>query len=208
MSGWSDRVEDLLYEGETIEGDYTVDTAAVYVTSHRVLAFTPEIDGENFHQMDRPNVEGVSLSSGGETRFGRMGARAALYGALMIVVGYFLPIDSVLGDFSMPDSASQLGIGGVFGLMQTMLDFMRSLDDLLQTFGALLLLFALVPIGVYLWSRERNLVIESAGEEGSIRLPAPDVEEKALAGELESAILPRGVRSSGDDGRLSSLLSR
>jgi hypothetical protein len=78
----------------------------------------------------------------------------------------------------------------------------------MMSFGALLLLFALVPLGVYLWSRERNLVIEAASEDDSIRLPAPAAEADALANELEGAILPAGVRTDRDEGVLSSLLSR
>ena len=207
MSSWSERVEDLLYEGETIEEKVTVDTATVFVTSHRVLAFTPELEGDNFRQVDRPNVEGVTLESGGESRFGRLGARAALYGLILIVVGFFLPIDSLVGGFGIPSATGRLGVGGVLGLLRSMLDLLRSLDDIMMSFGALLLLFALVPLGVYLWSRERNLVIEAAGEDGSIRLPAPAAEADALANELEVAILPPGVRTDRDEGTLSSLLS-
>lgn len=206
MSAWSERVEELLYDGESIESEYAVDAATVYVTSHRVLAFTPEGDGENFHQVDRPNVNGVSLRSGGETKFRGMGIRAAIYGLLLVVSGLLLPIDSVIGDVGMPSASGQLGIGGILGLMQSMLDLLRSLDDLLQIFGALLLLFALVPLGVYLWSRERCLTIETAGDGGPIRMPAPKAEGDALAAELEREIVPAGVRSS-DGGRLSSLLS-
>lgn len=206
MSAWSERVEELLYDGESVESEFPADTATVYVTSHRVLVFTPEGDGENFRQVDRPNVTGVALRSGGETRFRGMGIRAAIYGLLLIVAGLLLPIDSVLGDFGMPTAAGRLGIGGILGLMQSMLDLLRSLDDLLQLFGALLLLFALVPLGVYLWSRDRYLTIETAGEADPIRVPAPQSEGDALAAELEREIVPAGVRS-GDEGRLSSLLS-
>jgi hypothetical protein len=206
MSAWSERVEELLYDGESIESEYPVDTASVYVTSHRVLVFTPDGDGENFRQVDRPNVGGVSLQGGGETKFRGMGIRAAVYGLFLVAAGLLLPIDSVIGDVGMPTETGQLGIGGVLGLMQSMLDLLRSLDDLLQIFGALLLAFALVPLGVYLWSRERYLAIETAGDAGPIRVPAPEAEADALAAELEREIVPAGVRSS-DDGRLSSLLS-
>lgn len=209
MAAWSDRVGDLLRDGETIEAERSVDTATVYVTPQRVLAFTPELAGDNFQQIDRPNVQGVSLVSGGDSRAGRIAAHAALYGLVLFGVGYFLPIDSVLGGFEMPSSSGRLGVGGVIGLIETVLDLVRSLDEVMRIGGALLLLLALVSLGVYVRSRERNVVIRAANDEDSIRLPAPESEGESLADELEIAIVPPGVRSSeGEEGRLSSLLSR
>ena len=48
MAGWKSRVDDLLYDGETARETVDVGTSRVVVTSHRVLAFTPDADGENF----------------------------------------------------------------------------------------------------------------------------------------------------------------
>ncbi|MCU4717468.1 hypothetical protein [Halapricum hydrolyticum] len=190
MSRWSDRVEELLYDGETVAERVEVGTAAVVVTSHRVLAFTPERDGPNFQQADRPNVTGVSVESGGDSTFLRYAVRATIYGLVLIVAGLLLPLDAILSDVAMPESTGQLGIGGVLGLFEQLLSLLRNLDEFMQLAGALLLLFAIVPFGVYLWSRERSLVIDLAEADESIRLPAPDSNGETIADGLERAILP------------------
>jgi len=204
MSRWSERVEELLYDGETVDEQVEVGTAAVVVTSHRVLVFTPKGDGPNFQQVDRPNVTGVSLQAGGDAKFLRQAARAALYGLILIVTGVLLPLDDVLSGVGLPSSTGQLGIGGIMGMFQQMLSLLRNLDDFMRLVGALLLLFAIVPMGVYLWTRERTLEISVAGDE-AIRIPAPETEREAIAERLEMAILPPGV-SGEPDSRLGSLL--
>lgn len=204
MSRWSERVDDLLYDGETVDEQVEIGTSSVVVTSHRVLAFTPEGDGANFQQVDRPNVTGVSLQSGGESKFLRQAARAAMYGLVLIVAGLLLPIDDVLSGVGLPSSTGQLGIGGVMGMFQQMLSLLRNLDDFMRLIGALLLLFAIVPMGVYLWTRWQTLEIGVAGDE-PIRIQAPETEGEAIAERLESVILPAGV-SGEPDSRLGSLL--
>lgn len=205
MGSWSDRAEDLLYDGETIEERVEVGTAAVVVTSHRVLTFTPDVEGANFQQADRPNVTGVHLRASGESKFLQQGARAALYGIVLVVAGLLLPLDSILGGVALPTSTGRLGIGGIMGLFQQMLTLMQNIDDFMRLGGALLLLFALVPFGVYLWTRERALVIDVAGDEQSLAVPNPGEDGEAIAERLETVILPAGV-DSGSDGRLESLL--
>lgn len=206
MAAWSDRAEELLYDGESIEATLPVGTASIVVTTHRVLAFTPETDGANFHQVDRPNVTGVACRTTGRRSLLGRGVRAAIYGLLLLGAGLLLPIDSILSGVAMPQSTGQLGIGGVMSLFQTMLELLRNLDDMLQAFGALLLLFALVPMGVYLWSRERALVVEVAGDDDSIRVPVDGIDEETVS-RLERAILPTGTRSETGEGLLDSLLS-
>ncbi|QSG07666.1 hypothetical protein [Halapricum desulfuricans] len=190
MSRWSERIEDLLYEGETVEERLEVGTATVAVTSHRVLAFTPERDGENFQQADRPNVTGVSVESNGDSRFLGYAVRATVYGLVLIVAGLLVPLDSVLSDVAMPESTGQLGIGGVLGLFEQIISILRNLGEFMQLTGALLLLFAIVPFGVYLWSRERSLVVDLAEDDESISLPAPESDAEAVVDRLDSAIRP------------------
>ena len=199
MGRWSDRVEELLYEGETVEERVEIGSSAVVVTSHRVLAFTPERDGANFQQADRPNVTGVSADSSGDATFLGYAVRATAYGLVLIVAGVLLPLDSILSDVAMPESTGQLGIGGVLGLFEQILSVLRNLGDFMQLIGALLLLFAIVPFGVYLWSRERLLVIDLAEADDSIRLPAPESDSEAVADRLEYAIQPGGDASADSE---------
>lgn len=207
MAGWSERVEELLYDGESIESTLDLGTASIVVTTHRVLAFTPETDGANFRHVDRPNVDGVTLRSGGQRSVLFRGLRAAVYGLLLVGAGALLPIDSILSGVSMPTSAGRLGIGGVLGLFRTMLRLLRDLDEILLLVGGLLLLFSLVPMGVYLRTRERALIVEVAGEADSIRVPAADVRDQAVAAQLEREIVPPDTRSESSDRLLDSLLS-
>jgi hypothetical protein len=203
MSRWSERADDLLYDGESIDERIDVARATVVVTSHRVLAFTPESDGSNFQQVDRPNVTGVTLRSGGEPKFLRQAGKAAIYGLILVVAGLLLPIDDVLSGVGLPSTSGQLGIGGIMGMFEQMLSLLRNLDDVMRLIGALLLLFAIVPMGVYLWTREEVLEIAIAGED-PIRVPAPEIDGDAIAERLEAVVLPEGP--SGDpDGRLDSL---
>jgi hypothetical protein len=198
MGRWSERAEELLYDGETIDEQIEISTATVVVTSHRVLAFTPEREGANFQQADRPNVTGVTLEAGGETKFLRWAARAAIYGLVLVVAGTLLPIDDILSGVALPSTTGQLGIGGVLRLFERMLSILRNLDDLMQLFGVLLLLFAIVPTGVYLWSRERSLAIDIAGEAEPLRLPVPATDGETISARLEAAIRPE----IGDDAEM------
>jgi len=188
MSRWSDRVEELLYDGESVIERIEVGTATVVVTSHRVLAFTPRVDGANFQQADRPNVTGVSMDTDSDSGFLGYALRATAYGLVLVVTGVFLPIDRFLSGVTIPETTGQLGIGGVLGLFQRLLSLLRDLDDIMQVFGALLLLFAIVPFGVYLWSREQSLVIELATDGESITLPVPESDSEAIAGQLEDTL--------------------
>ncbi|MFW6017771.1 MAG: hypothetical protein ACOCPX_03035 [Halapricum sp.] len=190
MSRWSDRVEALLYEGETVEERVEVGSATVVVTSHRVLAFTPAQEGANFRQADRPNVTGVSAESSGDSTFLRYAVRATAYGVVLIVAGVLLPLDAILSDVAIPESTGQLGIGSVLGLFEQLLALLRNLGEFMQLIGALLLLFAIVPFGVYLWSRERSIVIDLAEADESIRLPTPESDGQAVADRLHRAIQP------------------
>ena len=85
-------------------------------------------------------------------------------------------------------AAGTVGLGQMMGLLQTMLNLLGQLDDLMRTFGALALVFGAVVLGVYLWSRERLLVVAVAGED-DIELAAPENEDD-VRDRLEAALLP------------------
>lgn len=195
MAGWEARVEALLYNGETVSSGHELGTSSIVVTSHRVLAFTPDSEGANFRYVDRPNVDGVTVTSGGDDAHLRTALRAVAYGVAFLLAGWFLPLDSVLSNVAMPSSTGRLGLGGIAGLLQTLLGLLRNLDDLLVSFGALALLFSCVPMGVYLWSRERALVIEVAGEE-DIVVPTDDEDADRLADELWGTLAPATAQES------------
>lgn len=176
---WRDRLEQLLFEGETVEEriDLAGD-AAVVVTSHRVLAFTPDQEGANFSQVERPNVDGVTTGAVADSDLLGRGLRWGVYGVVMLGAGFLIDLDSLVAsvDLSAGGASSRIGLGGIMGLMQTLLDLLAQLDDFLRLFGALFLLLAVAMVGAYLHTRDRTLVVRVAGGE-DVHLPRPgDVE--------------------------------
>jgi hypothetical protein len=188
MASWSHRVDDLLFEGESVTADVACGTATVVVTSHRVLAFTPDRDGANFRQVDRPNVAGVSVGTDGQMPLLLQAGQAGALGAVLLVAGLFVSFDGLVGDVDL-STGGELGIGGILGMVRTMMDVLGMLDDLMRAAGAIALLTAVALAGAYRWTRERYLRIEVAGEERDIRLPVPD-DRSATVDRLERAMFP------------------
>ena len=186
---WVARAESLLYDGEVIEADVRLDRGGVVVTSHRVLVFTPDREGSNHRQVDRPNVEGVDVTTSGDWSFLELGVKALVVGIVLVAAGMTVSLDSLVGNVSLDSggAASAVGIGGMLGMLQTMLTLMAQLDDLMRLFGGLALAVAAVVIGVYLWSRDRLLVVRVAGGD-DVELTAPD--DESVVDRIEAAIVP------------------
>jgi len=186
---WVARAESLLYDGEVIEADVRLDRGGVVVTSHRVLVFTPDREGSNYRQVDRPNVEGVDVTTSGDWSFLELGVKALVVGIVLVAAGMTVSLDSLVGNVSLDSggAASAVGIGGMLGMLQTMLALMAQLDDLMRLFGGLALAFAAVVLGVYLWSRNRLLVVRVAGGD-DVELTAPD--DESVVDRIEAAIVP------------------
>jgi hypothetical protein len=186
---WVARAESLLYDGEVIEADVRLDRGGIVVTSHRVLVFTPDREGSNYRQVDRPNVEGVDLTTRGDWSFLELGVKALVVGVVLVAAGMTVSLDSLVGNVSLDSggAASAVGIGGMLGMLQSMLTLMAQLDDLMRLFGGLALAFAAVVLGVYLWSRDRLLVVRVAGDD-DIELTAP--EDESIVEQIEAAIVP------------------
>jgi len=190
MSGWKSRVDDLLYDGETVRETVDVGTARVVVTSHRVLAFTPDADGENFRQADRPNVEGVEAGTDANERWLRYAVRFGVAGGLLAVTGVFVDFGSIFGDITFDtESAGQVGAGGLISAAQTLIDVMAKLDFVMLAFGALSLFVTAVLVGVYLFERDPTIVIAVAGGGEDILLPRSDTTTE-IRHRLEAAIFP------------------
>jgi len=187
---WVERAEELLYDGESVREQVRVGKGGVVVTSNRVLAFTPDREGPNYRQIDRPNVEGVSLSTSGEFGFLEQAVKAIVVGIVLVVAGMTVNLDGLVSGISLDSggAAGAVGLGGMMGLLQGMLSLLAQLDDLMRLFGGLALAFGAVVLGVYLWSREELLVISVAGGD-DVELTAPDED---VLDQLRSAVLPDG----------------
>jgi len=205
MSGWQNRVEELLYESESVSEVLDIDSSRVVVTSHRVLTFTPEMDGENFQQVERPNVTGVETSAQGRTTLAGRSIRYGVYSLLLILAGFVINFDALIGDIQFDgEAASQTGAGGIVGIAQGMLNLMTQLDQLMQVVGALVLLAAVVMFAVYWLLRVPTLAIRVAGEGADLHVQRPEDADGAIR-RLESAILPESELGGGSEG-LSSML--
>ena len=188
MNGWRQQVQQLLYDGEDVRETVEYDASTVVVTTHRVLAFTPDGGGANFRQVDRPNVE--SVSTGAESRAGLLerAVRYGIVGAVLVVAAQFVNLDGLVGGVDLTPSTSELGIGSVLGPLQGLLNLLAQLDQFLQLFGALALLLSAVLLGGYWYTHEATLVIAVAGGE-DIHLPRPTDADGQIA-RLERALSP------------------
>lgn len=187
---WADHVTELLYDGESVRESIEAGEARVVVTSHRVLAFTPDGDGPAFRQVDRPNVVGVTTGARSEGGLLARAARWGIIGVVLLGVGLVVDMDAMLGDVSIGGGAgSQIGVGGVLELVQAVLGLLRRLDEFLALAGLLVLGLAAVALGAYGLTREPTIVISLAGDEPDIHLPREAAEDTTVA-RLEAAIAP------------------
>lgn len=191
MSRWQRRVDELLFEGETVRERLDIGSSHVVVTSHRVLSFTPELEGENFRQVDRPNVTGVETSALSKANLLRRGLMAGVLGGVLLLAGVLFDPTAVFGENLDLETgtANDFGLGGLMDATQSMFALMMNLDSILRTFGALALLLSTVILSVYWYFRTPTLAIRLAGDEEDVHMPRPD-DATDVAHRLEQAILP------------------
>jgi hypothetical protein len=192
---WADHVTELLYDGESVVESIDAGDARVVVTSHRVLAFTPGGDGPAFRQVDRPNVVNVTAGARSEGGLLSRAARWGIIGLLLLGIGLVVDMDAFLGEVAIDGRAgSQIGVSGILGLVQSLLDLLRRLDEFLVIAGLLVLALAAVALGAYGLTREATVVIGVAGDDPDIHLPREAVDETTVA-RLEAAIAPAGPQA-------------
>ncbi len=165
MTRWLDRAEELLYEGEETVERVSTGEGGVVVTTHRVLAFTPDAEGSNYEAVERPNVAGVEREATGEQRLLGLAAKVLVVGLALTGAGLAIDMDSLIGDVSLSSGTGAVGMGGVLSTVQTMLDLLAHLDEVVTVVGALALLVGTALLGAYAYTRRRVLVVEVAGDE-------------------------------------------
>jgi hypothetical protein len=184
------RVEDLLFDGETVRETVGLEAGQVVVTSHRVLAFTPEGTGANFQQADLPNVESVVAGARSDGRTLELGLKTGAVGVVLLGTGLLVDFGRIVGDVDLGNEAAagRIGVGGILGAVRSFLGFVRNLDQYMQLVGALALLLALALAGVYWYLRERVVVVEVAGGD-DIHVPRTAGDTEAMD-RLERVIAP------------------
>lgn len=191
MSDPRDRVDRLLYDGERVVESVALGGDRVVVTSHRLLALTPETDGANFRAVDLPNVEGVRVSTDGTRRYLRWTVRPLVLGLLLLLGGSLIDLDDPLAGTDT-SGAGATGAGGIVSTVSSFTSLLAVLDEALLAGGAVCLLVVALLLGLYLRSRATSLVVSVAGDD-DVRIPA-------AAGREETATrLEAAIASAGDD---------
>lgn len=179
MDGWRERVDDLLYDGESTVESVAVGGSRAVVTTHRLLAFAPDRD-PRFQEVARPNVTGVTVETSGATGWLRRAARAGAWGVGLLVASALASFDGAL-------SAPRGDVMDALAFLRVLFAALALLDDALRVAGAVLLLAAVAFLGRYLRSRERAVVVAVSGGD-DVRLPAADADGAAAA--LRDALRP------------------
>lgn len=189
MTAWRDRVDELLYSGESVETSRDVGGTRVVVTSHRVLVLSPDGSEARFRQVDRPNVDGIRTAATGNAWLLGRSVTVGVVGSVLVAVGLTFDFGSLVGGVELP-GGSAIGGGGIVSTMESLLGLLARLDDMMRIAGAAGLLLAVVLLGIYWIGREKTLVIEVAGDD-DVELPRP-VDADATVATLREAIEPGG----------------
>ena len=187
-TGPAARLSRLTYDGESLVDGVTVSGGTVGVTTHRVLALTPEAEGPNLQAVERPNVEDVAAAAAGDAAHGVRALRFGVYALALYGGSYLVNFDSV----STVEPSSAPGAGEVVSMAVAMTGILSAVDDVLRIAGVLVLLVALVFLALYGRSRDRHLRIEVAGDD-PVRVPMNRNEHaptERLAAALEKASNP------------------
>lgn len=180
--GGGGAVARFCYPGESVLHAVRFSGGLVGVTTHRVLALTPGESGPNLQAVDRPNVTGIELSSGGDVGRAFRAVRYVVYGLALIGGSYLVDFSSV----SAVDPPAGTGVGPVVNLALALVGLLQLVDDGLRYAGVGVLGLALLFVALYVYSRESYLAIGVAGGD-PVRVPA-SASESAAAARLRAAV--------------------
>ncbi|MGM0398556.1 MAG: hypothetical protein ACQEQY_06130 [Halobacteriota archaeon] len=182
---WRNRVGELLYAGEAVRMRVGRGPDEIVVTSHRLLAFTPERDGSNFHAVDLPNVEAIATESSGRWAFVPTGAKALLAGIVIVAAGLVIDFDRLAA--SIPDAGTDaVGAGGILGMLDGLRTALAVADVVLFGLGGLLAIAGLAVLAAYWATRREEVVVAVAGGE-DVRLDRDSFGASDLA-KIETAL--------------------
>jgi len=182
-----DRLASMLFQGEEIEDELTVEGARVAVTTHRVLVFTPDREGRRFDHVDRPNVLGATVETTGQDSYVDWGVRSGVYGAVLLGGGLLLEVSGVLDEFEGAGAAEDVADSGISQVVSALPSALAALTTVLVAIGVLLVLGAAALVALYYTSREQELVIERAGRD-PMRIPVHGEEGEQAARRLRTAV--------------------
>jgi hypothetical protein len=150
-----------LYGGEDLLATTALNDGWVAVTSHRVVAFDPDADGQPFTAIARPNVAGVRFETAGDDRYLRWGARAGVYGLVTLAGAFVLDATNITSMLAVDAAPSALS--SVVSLVSLVAATIRLAIRASLVAGVVLLVVALGLGGLYLQSRQPSFVVERVG---------------------------------------------
>ena len=190
--GPADEIEPLCYAGESVVDAVPFSGGTVGVTTHRVLALTPDGDGPNLQAVERPNVDGVELSAGGDAAHGARALRYGVYALALVGASFVVDFSSV----SAVDPPSGTGAGRVVQMAVTMTGMLTLVDDVLRYAGLGVLVVALLFLALYGHTRDSYVAIGVAGGR-ALRVPATG-SESAAVDRLRAAVADASGPAGGD----------
>lgn len=200
LGTWSERVDELLYDGERERHRVELDSATVVVTNQRVLTFAPDVDGANFRDVARPNVTRVSVET--ESAPARLVWASVLLGLGLglVVLAQTFDLDGLLDDLAGSTETPAVADGA----LETAATVLTAVDLSILVAGIVLLVLAGVFVVRYARSRSRRLVLRVSGGD-DLSLPVTDADiESGRTMELEEAIAPGSTPVAEGDGATAS----
>lgn len=155
-------VSELLYDSETVEREVAIGDSRLVVTSHRLLAVTPEAPGANFRKIDRPNVEDVSV--GTDSSLSHVINAVALFATAipLIAAGRVLSFDGMFEGLETDRGARAIGVDT--GFLDTLGFVFGLIDDALLWSGVACLALVVLFAALYVRSRTTVVRIGVAGD--------------------------------------------
>lgn len=171
---WREQVNELLYDTEMIRQTVELDTAHVVVTNRRILAFTPDMEGANFTQADRPNVNGVESGNLADRSRLSRGVQYVLTGLFLLGASLVIDFESAFGSLGFDTgSADAIGAGGFLSAVEQFFTLLIWLGRLLTVIGGVAAVVGIVLLAFYWESRTPTLRLVVAGDQPDITLPHP-----------------------------------
>lgn len=168
---WADRANELLYDGESIRDAVDVGEHRVFVTSHRLLAFTPTVEsGANYRAVDLPNVTDVTDGGESDTTALKNAVAWGVLGLVLVVGGIVFEMGNL---FTLPqnlESGAAGGTGGIVSGFQTLVSLLSLLDEAFAVVGVGIVAVAGFYAYRYRQSRTAVVTIGVAGD-ADVRLP-------------------------------------
>lgn len=190
---WTDRVDQLLYDGESERTRFELEKSTLVVTSHRLLAFVPESDGKPYRHVDRPNVEDVragTARSVGDLLRAIVAGGVGLGAFLVVTYADVTGLADVEPD-SPDETAAETDTPEAIG------SALEVVEGLLEAFELAILLGGLVALvagaaflGKYVISGSKRIVVAVDGGDDVV-VPVTDADLAFdLVDDIEAAVRP------------------